>query len=281
MRTYLDCVPCFFNQALKAARIAGADVEVQKRVLAEVSRLAPDFSLQSTPPEIGRVVYDIVHELTGNGDPYRNIKKNSNERVLNLYDDLKTLVRNSQDRLLTAVKLAVAGNVIDYGVPGTYDIEEEVASCLAKDFAIFHYLEFKRNLDVSGTILYLADNAGETVFDRILIEELGKNVIYAVKEKPIINDALIEDAQDCGIDKIASVVSSGSDAPGTLLKLCTHEFMTMYREASLIISKGQGNFESLSEEKAPIFFLLKVKCPVIARDIECQVDDMVLKGNFD
>ena len=280
MRTYLDCIPCFFTQALKAARIAGADENMQKKILGEVSKLVPEFPLDSTPPEMGRAVYQLVNKLTGNEDPFREIKKSSNQLILNLYPKLKLMVENSEDRLLTAIKLATTGNIIDYGAPTSFEIEEEVADCLKSDFTVFDYSEFKQALDSTESILYLGDNAGEIVFDKLLIEKLGKNIIYVVRNKPIINDALIEDARDCGIDKIAKVISSGSDAPGTVLNLCSREFLEIYRKAPLIISKGQGNFETLSEERAPIFFLLKVKCPVIAKDIGCRVSDMILKSNI-
>jgi len=280
MRTYLDCIPCFFTQALKAARIANADENMQKRILDEVSKLVPDFPLGSTPPEMGRIVYQLVNKLTGNEDPFREIKKDSNQLILNLYPKLKMMVENSKDRVLTAVRLATAGNIIDYGAPTSFEIEEEVANCLKSNFAVFHYLEFKQALDNAELILYLGDNAGEIVFDKLLIEEMEKNIIYVVRDKPIINDALIEDARDCGVDKIARVISSGSDAPGTVLNLCSREFLEIYHKAPLIISKGQGNFEALSEEKVPIFYLLKVKCPVIAKDIGCKVNDLILKSNL-
>jgi len=280
LRTYLDCIPCFFTQALKAARIAGADENMQKKILDEVSKLVPDFPLDSTPPEMGRVVYQLVNKLTGNEDPFREIKKDSNQLILNLYPKLMMMVKNSEDRLLTAIKLATAGNIIDYGAPTSFEIEEEVANCLKSNFAVFNYPEFKQALDSTKSALYLGDNAGEIVFDKLLIEEMGKNIVYVVRNKPIINDALIEDARDCGIDKIAMVISSGSDAPGTVLNLCSREFLEIYHKAPLIISKGQGNFEALSEEKAPIFYLLKVKCPVIAKDIGCKVNDLILKSNL-
>ena len=142
------------------------------------------------------------------------------------------------------------------------------------------YQEFKEILEDTKQILYLADNAGEVVFDRILIEELNREVIYVVRDKPVINDALVEDAKFCGIDKIARVISNGSDAPGTILSLCSKEFLSLYETAELIISKGQGNFEGLAgEDNTPIFFLFKVKCPVIGNDIGCQIGDIILKYN--
>ncbi|NQT33269.1 MAG: DUF89 family protein, partial [Candidatus Omnitrophica bacterium] len=158
--------------------------------------------------------------------------------------------------------------------------EEEVIKKESR--AIFDYTRFKRVLRRAKNILYLADNAGEVVFDRILIEQIksmdkDKQIIYAVKEKPVINDALKGDAEDCGIGKIARIVSSGSDAPGTVLSLCSKDFLSMYRRADMVISKGQGNFEALSETRRSVFFLFMAKCPVIAKDVGCKVGDVILR----
>ena len=280
MRTYLDCIPCFFKQALKAARMAGADEDVQKKILDNLAAEVPNFPLSSSPPEMGRIVYRLVTEITGAEDPFKKVKDKYNKIALSLYPDLKDTVAHSKDRLLTAIRLAVAGNVIDFGVDNHFVLEKEIEDALRKDFAIFDYQEFREILKNTKQILYLADNAGEVVFDRILIEELNREVIYVVRDKPVINDALIGDAKFCGIAKIAEVVSNGSDAPGTILDLCSRDFLTRYAKAKLIISKGQGNFEGLSgEDDAPIFFLFKAKCPVIANDVGCKADDIVLKYN--
>jgi damage-control phosphatase, subfamily I len=280
MRTYLDCIPCFFKQALKAARMAGADEDVQKKILDNLAAEVPNFPLSSSPPEMGRIVYRLVTEITGEEDPFKKVKDKYNKLALNIYPDLKDKVAHSKDRLLTAIRLAVAGNIIDFGVDNPFVLEKEIEDVFRKDFAIFDYQEFKETLKNAKRILYLADNAGEIVFDRILIEELNREVICVVRDKPVINDALIEDAKFCGIDKIAKVVSNGSDAPGTILDLCSRDFLSLYAKAKLIISKGQGNFEGLwGKDDAPVFFLFKVKCPIIAHDIGCKVDDIVLKYN--
>jgi len=288
MKTYLDCIPCFYRQALDAARIAGADELIQKKIIDELSKLIPDFSLEASPPEMGRAIYSLVGKISGVKDPFKEIKENSNKFALKLYPKLKQEINNSEDRLLTAVRLSIAGNVIDYGVKNSLNVEEEVNKIFNRDFkndnenrkTVFRYQEFKEILSKVNHVIYLADNAGEVVFDRLLIEELteklGKQLIYVVRDKPIINDALIEDAIFCGINKVANIISSGSDAPGTILKYCSPEFMELYQDAELIISKGQGNYESLSEEDKSIFFLFKAKCPVIAEDVGCDVGDMVL-----
>jgi len=288
MRTYLDCIPCFYRQALDTARIAGADEIKQKQIVDKISQLIPDFSLEASPPEMGREIYNLVGKISGVKDPFKEIKENSNKLALKIYPKLKQEIESSEDRLLAAVRLSIIGNIIDYGAKNSLNVEEEINYLFQGNIIVynensettFKYKKFKEALNKVNSIIYLADNAGEVVFDRLLIEELvkelGKEVIYVVKDKPIINDALIEDALFCGINRTAKVVSSGSDAPGTLLKYCSPEFIRIYQKAELIISKGQGNYEALSEEDKLIFFLFKAKCPVIAEDVGCNVRDMVL-----
>jgi len=276
----LDCIPCFLRQALKASRIAGADEDTQKKILSKLSALIPELLSKDTPPEAGKEVYQIVSDLTGNKDPFKAIKEESNKFALSLCPGLEIKLTNSKDKIFSAIKLAIAGNTIDYGAPNSFNIKEEMENCLKKNFAIFDYPEFLQALNNAKSILYIGDNAGEAVFDRILIEQLGKKVVYAVRDKPIINDALISDAYACGINKVAEVISSGSDAPGTIPNLCSPEFLKIYNSSSLIISKGQGNFETLSEEKKPIFFLFKAKCSVIAKEVGCKVNDLILKSNL-
>ena len=289
MKTYLDCIPCFFKQALEAARMAGADDLTQKKIIDEIARAVVNFPLSSSPPEMGRIVYDVVKRETKNYDPYKEIKEKSNGLALSFLPELKQKIEKSGDRLLTALKLSILGNIIDYGVKNDVNVEKEMEKIIKLDFnldnreekEVFDYQIFKDALRQTESILYLADNAGEVVFDRLLIEEfsrLKKEIIYVVRDKPVINDALIEDAKTCGIDKYAHIISSGADTPGTILNLCSGEFLKIFRESKLIISKGQGNFESLSKEEAPIFFLFKVKCPIVAQHIGCNVGEMILKA---
>lgn len=289
MKTYLDCIPCFFKQALEASRIAGANEKIQRRVLNAVAEALPEFPLEASPPQMGRIIYSLVREYTETDDPYLQIKEQSNRLALSIYDRAINDLARGQDRLLNAVELAIAGNIIDYGVNNTLDIGVELEKILSaerniigdEDQTFFNIDSFKKSLSEANTVLYLGDNAGETVFDRILMEEIKrmdgtKTITYVVKEKPSINDALKKDAVDCGIDTIAEIVSSGSDAPGTIPALCSDEFMNSFHKADIVISKGQGNFEGLSDSERTVFFLLIAKCPVIAADIGCRVGNMVL-----
>jgi uncharacterized protein with ATP-grasp and redox domains len=278
MKTYLDCLPCFMSQALRTARIATDDEKQVKKVLDEVGMMLRDIPLESTPPESGRLIYHKIAEITGNPDPYREIKSESTKKALSLYPSLKSRVEKSSDKLLAAIRVAIAGNVIDLGAHWDFDLEQEIEEVFNRDFAICDYGAFKECLRSANEILYIGDNAGECVFDRILIEELKKPVTYVVRDVPIINDATYEDAIQAGINKIATILSSGTDAPGTVLETCSVEFKEAYNNSRFIISKGQGNYEALSGERRPIFFLLKTKCHVIANNIGVDEGDIVLKG---
>lgn len=278
MKTYLDCIPCFFNQALRAGRIATDDEGKIKRILDEIGTALKDIPLESTPPETGRLIYKKVREITGNDDPYKEIKIENTHKALSLYHSLKQKVEQSDDSLLLAIRIAIAGNIIDFGVNRNFDIEKEIHEVLEKDFSIYDYQKFKECLGKADDILFIGDNAGESVFDRILIEELKKPTIYVVRDEPVINDVTYDDALQAGIDKVATIVSSGTNAPGTILTTCSNEFRKLYYDSKFVISKGQGNYEGLSDEKKPIFFMLKVKCYVIAKDIGVTEGDIVLKG---
>ncbi|MCD4796067.1 MAG: ARMT1-like domain-containing protein, partial [Candidatus Cloacimonetes bacterium] len=264
MKTYLDCLPCFMNQALRAGRIATKDEHKIKQLLDEVGTLIQEIPMENTPPETGALIYKKVSEITGNYDPYKKIKTKNIEHALHLYPNLKQKVKESEDSLLTAIRLAVAGNVIDLGIDKEFDIVKDVEIILHQEFSVFDYELFKRELNKAKEILYIGDNSGEAVFDKILIEELGKPVTFVVREIPVINDVTFKEAKQIGIDKIAKVISSGTTAPGTILKNCNDDFLEKFKDADMIISKGQGNYEGLSGIDRSIFFLLKAKCPVIA-----------------
>lgn len=277
MKIYLDCYPCFFQQALNVTRMITSDEEMAHQVLLEVNALLPKITGDITPPEIGREVYRIVSRLTGVKDPYREIKEKCTQQALALYPSLKERVRSADDRLRRAIRIAIAGNVIDFGSNMPFDMENDLESIIIQRFAIDNYDAFTAALTRAKDVLYIADNAGETVFDRVLIEELGKPVTYVVREHPIINDAVREDAIAAGLDKVADIISSGADAPGNILHLCSDEFLKIYEASDFIISKGQGNYEGLSGENRPIFFLLKAKCPVIAKHIGVEQGSIILK----
>ena len=266
------------DQALRAGRIATDDERIIKKLLDTVGAMIKDIPLENTPPETGEIIYRKVREITGVADPYKEVKKANIKEALLLYPELKKIVEESDNSLLTAIRLAIAGNVIDLGVNKKFNLVEDVQKILKQDFAIKDFDKFEKQLKIADSVLYLGDNAGESVFDKILIEELNKPVTYVVREIPVINDVTEEDAIASGINKVADIISSGTTAPAVILSLCNIEFLERFNNSKMIISKGQGNYEGLSDVKQPVFFLLKAKCFVIANDLNVEENDIVLKG---
>lgn len=280
MKTYLDCIPCFVRQALEASKMAAGNKAKQEKALKKVlSELGKTSLNGKIPSDIAHKVHRIVKEVTGNSDPYKKLKDEYNRKALKMYPGLKRRVSRSRDRLLTATKLAIAGNIIDFGPGSGFDLEKTIEEVLVQDFTIDHFNKFKEALQKSEKIVYIGDNAGEIVFDRILLEELkGKEITFVVKGGPIINDATVEDAKFVSINKIAKIKTVSNGEPGTGPKRNSKEFINLLKSADIVISKGQGNYEALSEVNANIFFLLKVKCPTIANDIGVKIGSIVAKG---
>ncbi len=276
MRTYLDCLTCIVQQAIRTLQIHRKDEQWVKERMDEFFPLMRQVSLERTPPENSLMMYQYVAQVTGNPDLFKPMKEANTRKALELYPRLKKRVAASADPLLTAVRMAIAGNVIDYGANHAFELERDVEKVLQQEFARLDYREFRREVERARNILYIGDNAGETVFDRILIETIGRPTIYAVREKPIINDATLEDARAAELDKVARIVSSGSPVPGTPLSLCTPEFQELFRTADLVIAKGQGNYETLEDTGRPLFLLFKIKCQVIARHTGLPLGGIVL-----
>ena len=281
MRIFLDCIPCFVRQALDSARLATNDERIHEQVVREVLRLAADLDMSQSPPAIGQQIHRLIRKLINNNDPYRELKQRFNRLALRLCVELEERVRTSEDPLETALRLAIAGNIIDLGVKTSIkesDIERIIKDCLTADFDNQQIEEFRNAISQTGKILYLADNAGEIVFDRLLIEQMpAEKVTVVVKGAPIINDATIEDAEFAGLTEMVEVIDNGSDVPGTILETCSQTFRERFEDADLIIAKGQGNYETLSDADKDIFFILKAKCPVIAGDLGCEVGEMILQ----
>lgn len=285
MITSLECIPCLVRQTLDATRMVGTDEVNRELILRKVLQLLGETDFQNSPPAIAQQIHRIIREATGVADPYQQIKEQLNRTAMDLYPELKRSIALAGEPLIKAIRLAIAGNAIDMGVNGNLklgDVYKIVDKAMEEPFH-GDVDEFKQALKQANSILYLADNCGEIVFDRILIEEINPaRVTLAVRGGAVINDATITDAKAAGLDKIVSVINNGSDAPGTLIDDCSSEFRKIFFNADLIISKGQGNYESLNTVNANIFFLFKIKCPLIKEHMQQPVGTQVLvrtKGN--
>jgi len=267
MKTCLDCIPCFVRQALEAARFVTDEPALHEQVLREVLAMVAKLDLRQPPAAVAQTIHRRLRELMGTDDPYAHAKDRFTGLAMELLPELRTRVAGARDSLMTALRLAITGNVIDLGVNGALreeDVRQAVDRTLSEPL-VGETAPFRRAIAQADSLLYLADNAGEICFDRLLIERLPtEKVTLAVRGGPVINDATLADARAAGLHEIVEVVDNGSDAPGTILDDCSADFRQRYDRADLVIAKGQGNFETLNEERKDIFFLFKVKCAVIA-----------------
>jgi uncharacterized protein with ATP-grasp and redox domains len=277
MKLNLDCIPCFLRQTLQASRFSGLDVKIQEKVLRETMETLLKENWGETPPELAHIVHAVVRKYAGS-DPYASVKKESNAKAMELYPKMKNVVESSSDPLKTAVKLAIAGNIIDFGALEKFDLERTLNDVLARELDRDDYPLFRRAIEKGSTILYFADNAGEIVFDRLLLETIlsmrEMEITFVVKAGPIINDATLEDAKEVGLNRIVSefrFISNGEVG----VERNSPEVRRWVEEHDVVVSKGQGNYEGLSEFKG-IFYMLMVKCPVIAASMDAEVGDVVL-----
>ncbi|MGD9367006.1 MAG: ARMT1-like domain-containing protein [Desulfobacteraceae bacterium] len=279
MKTTLDCIPCLLRQTLEVARLSVPDAADHEKIMRDILGLLWQIDLTLSPPVIAQRIHRRLKVLTGVEDPYHSQKHRFNRMALGILPALAAKVHTAPQSLYMAVRLAIAGNIIDLGANcGLTEADARMAieNVLAEPF--FGDLDqFGRAVSKAERILYLADNSGEIVIDRLLIEQLrGKHITLAVRGRPVINDATLADAHAAGIHDLCEVIDNGSDAPGTVLEDCRQRFRKAFNAADLIIAKGQGNYETLSDVSANIFFLFKVKCPVVASRIGLDIDTHTL-----
>ncbi|NIA13637.1 MAG: DUF89 family protein, partial [Nitrospiraceae bacterium] len=280
MKATLDCLVCFLEQALRAGRVATDDPKIQHKIVNEIAHIIPTLDLEVSPAEMSQPIYELTASLTGCQDPYEELKSAQNEAALELEPELRAMIDGAPDRLDAALHLAAAGNVIDLGVRehADIDVRATIRHAMEEGFAVDHTPAFRESLARSSDLLYLLDNAGEIVFDKILIEELCKHtrVTAALKAAPIINDALIADAEQVGLTGVCEVIDNGGAFVGNPLSLVSEPFLERMRQANMIVGKGQGNYETVDVFPGDVFLILKAKCPVIADHMGVQLGQVAL-----
>ncbi len=302
MKTSLDCFPCFLKQTVIALKLAGADEALQKKVFSAVSEEIKRADVSRPPAWTTTFIHRKIREIL-KGDPFKDVKERYNQITLSLYPELKKMVNSSNDPLWTATRLAIAGNVIDFGIFTSIDIKGTIEKAIKEELAVDQFELFKKEVSSTQDILYLLDNAGEIVFDRLLIEvlkDMGKRIIAVVKGAPVLNDCTITDAEETFPPGTTEIIDNGSDAVGTIIEFTSPAFRVIFEKIPLIISKGQGNFETLSTfTPAPenlrfsgdpflsernlnskkIFFLFQSKCEVVSRELGLPVGSMLLSSS--
>ncbi len=267
MRAREDCLVCILKQALNTARIATRNAARRREILNKIAVLLPGLRLDQTPAALSKDVYTITSEITGKRDPYLCLKKETNKAALRLLPSIRRMVRGAVDPLEAAVKAAIAGNIIDLGIGHTFDIRRDIRRIIDEPLTVSVLPRFRRELKRGRLCVYLGDNAGEIVFDSLLVEamaEKGVRVIFVVKSGPIINDATVSDAKIGGLDRIADIIETGSDDIGINWRRVSPVFKKAVADADFLIAKGHGNFETCEDRHENFYFLLKAKCEVVA-----------------
>ncbi|WP_455757709.1 damage-control phosphatase ARMT1 family protein [Sulfurimonas sp.] len=277
------CVGCIINQSSKVADAINADEKLSASLTSAVEKLSKDFSFNDNPPEIASYVYEKMAEIANKKDLYDEVKELSTEKALSFIPLLKTKLSSCQDKLLTATKIAVAGNVIDLAAAVEFDLEEELEKIFHTDFAYNDFDKLKSELAHAKNVVVIGDNVGEHIFDYMFVETLKElfphaKYTYMVRGNPIINDVTMKEAQECGFDKLCNLVDSGVNTPGFVYSRASANARVLFDEADLVISKGMGNYECLSpSHRDKICFLLKVKCGVVASSLSKEIGDIVCK----
>jgi len=283
-----ECIPCLLNQVLRAFQLLKPDIsreiilDTQKKLMEYLM----SFDLEKkASPIIGKVAYNLVAEALDVKDPYASIKKIQNQFALQFYDQAKKIVDRAEDPLFEAIIVAALGNTIDLGTHHKIDVINDIKTFTPENLAINDYETFKRSLLGASHLLILLDNAGEIVFDKLLVETMLKTfpeleIICSVRSTPIINDATLEDAKFIGLTDLVQVIEA-SDTPGIDLPTTTDEFKKhFFLKDGVILSKGQGNFESLCGMEIPdkdVFYLLKAKCSLMERLFSVKEGNIIFK----
>ncbi len=277
MKFHYECFPCILRQAIEAVDFLQIDERSKRNVINETMQMLIDIDLTITSAEIAALIHQNIIKKTGGRDPYKDAKNKSLSKAFECYGYAKNLIKNASQPLETALRLCAAGNIIDFGPSSTFDLRKTIENVLNEPFAEFAFEEFQIAMQKANSILFLADNAGETVFDRLLIEEMQRPLTYVVKKDIIMNDATIIDAEQTNFPEYVTLIDNGSAIQGTVLQHCSKEFVASFTTADMIISKGMANFETLAEEGKRSFFLLKIKCPTVAKISNIPNGSFVLK----
>ncbi len=281
MKTYQACIPCIEKLMESTLNKTNLD-DLKKQVILDKFKedwVKADMSLP--PARTAGLIYQKVLQETAQDDLFKAHKKFSIQEALKLYPRLKNLADDASDPLEMAIRISALGNILDVANPNNYNLEDEITRLMDVQIVGDSQEIFRNKLSSVDSLLILADNAGEAVFDKVLIETIDVPTVYAVKSKPAFDDALLADARQAGIDQVAQIIETGTPYPGTYLPSCTPEFQDIFTNAPLVLAKGQANFETLSNASRDLFFLLKVKCEVVSEEINFPIGSLTLKYHQD
>lgn len=277
MKTFIDCIPCFISHSLNVAKMTARNAEEQREILRQTLALAASIDFEKSPPAMAKKIHAIIRKITGIEDAYVKIKDESTAFALEMLPFLRHEVEKSEHPFETTIRLIIAGNIIDFGTDHNFNlnsVHQIIADALKQQIDLNAIERLHKRMRESKRILYVADNCGEIVFDRLLIEPYREKITLAVRGNPILNDATRREAEMSGMNDIVRIIDTGDSIPGVILENCGDEFKHHYENCDLIISKGQGNFETMCETDRPVFFLFMSKCQVIATLLDSELGSL-------
>ncbi len=283
MKISYECGPCFLRQAREALDLSTDDESLKMEIMEEIFKfLSNNFTPKTNSNSTGSAMHKLIRDRTCCEDPYHQEKIQGNEIALKYLPDVKRILRED-DSLENYVKIAIVGNILDFGAFTLEDdIETVIKTSLKKDLAVKDIDEFENSLKTHSKVLYLVDNTGEIVFDKLLLEKIrgfDLKITIAVKSEPVLNDACMAEALDVGLDEFGEIVEIGCGTVGYVDSEISDEFREIFMNHDFIISKGMGNYEGLTEidlSNKDVYFLLCAKCNTISRDIGVNLHDMLL-----
>jgi len=278
MNISLDCIPCIVNSFLRLLQSGIVPDAAQEPAMRRLLDFLAGADYRQSAPALGRAMHRMIREVLQNPDPYKEIKEEFNTMMLGLYGDLKKMVQQADDPFDMAMRLAIAGNVIDFGPQRQLDVMDTIQRVVHADLAIDDSPQLRRDVQSASTVLYVGDNCGEIVTDKLFIEVMNHPAVYfAVRGGPVLNDATVDDAANIGMKQLAKVVTTGDNAPGAVWETASDDFKELLLTADVVIAKGQGNLEGLIDVKHTIYFLLVTKCDLIAHRVGAKTGDFIVK----
>lgn len=284
-----ECFECDINQMKKISKHMGLDIERENKILEIAENYLQNCDMSKTNPEIMCEIWKQISKVIQTDNPYKEVKSYYNQLLLTMEKDIESLISIADNPNRVALKIAIIGNLIDFAAKHKFNeksLREMINNSYDTVLEIDDSEKMFEEVKNSKTLLYLGDNCGEIVIDKVFIKRLKQlnpklNVYYGVRGKPIVNDVTIDDAKEVDMDKIANVISNGDGSLGTVLDKTNCEFKDIFKNCDMVISKGQGNYEGLlGNTRNNVYFLFMAKCNLVANPIGVKTMSIVcLKNN--
>ena len=279
-----NCLGCNINQVIKISNVLNLSRNDEEKIIRDILGYLSIANYSKCNPEIMGEIWEIICSSINNNNPYKSIKNHYNTEMAKMYNEIITIIEKSNDKFFTCLKIAITGNLIDFAAKHVFkieDLKEKINDSKNIQLAIDHSMRLYQKLKQAESLLYLGDNCGEIVLDKIFMEYIKKEfpgikIFYGVRGKPIVNDVIREDALMINMNSVAEVIDNSDGSLGTVIKRTSEQFKRIFYTADIIISKGQGNYESLlTIDRGGIFFLFMVKCEPVAETLGVDIMSVI------